>query len=608
MNLRTTYIPFHEWQGVGGPYTFMENLKRELARRHVSLCPTFQDCGQMLFPISYDPDKLHWGKVRGKRIVVRLDGIWYPQKHGEDYRRLNQPVKDIYLYYADHVIFQSDYSRRQCFEIFGELPESRYTIIINGADKSLFYPAERGEERDQLQFITTGNFRNAAMIEPLTVALDQLASERTFKLHVVGPVTDDLRCWLERPYIVDHKTKTTSETAELLRQSDIFLYSHLNPPCPNSVIEAVSCGLPVVGFDSGAMKELLPWAPELLAEVSDEVFQTYESFDSERLMHCIGRAVAELPKYRQLASEQADRYPFTKCADAYLEVLQRPSVNAAKRSGVAAKVYSAPGRFLTKACKRLRLDEKMRSIAVELLSGMKRQEFVSFMMRVLDRRIEQSAPADALRTMFELDKILYKREGEQAIAYEGGVHSKHRHLQYHRFFTSNVNATDRVLDLGCGKGELANSLTEVVTEGRIYGLDRRESSIQYAREHFGHKQNLQFVLGDINDGLPGNGFDVVVLSNVLEHIEHRVKLLTDIRELFSPDRVLIRVPMYQREWRVPLQDELGFDYRLDPEHFIEFTPESFLEETSEAGYAIIHQEIRWGEIWAVIRPADQVTT
>ncbi len=60
--------------------------------------------------------------------------------------------------------------------------------------------------------------------------------------------------------------------------------------------------------------------------------------------------------------------------------------------------------------------------------------------------------------------------------------------------------------------------------------------------------------------------------------------------------------MYQRDWRVPLMDELGFDYRLDPEHYIEFSPESFAAEMDAAGLRVAHAEYRWGEIWSRLEP------
>ena len=70
-----------------------------------------------------------------------------------------------------------------------------------------------------------------------------------------------------------------------------------------------------------------------------------------------------------------------------------------------------------------------------------------------------------------------------------------------------------------------------------------------------------------------------------------------------PAHILIRVPLFERDWRVPLKQELGVEWRLDPTHEIEYTIESFAEEIAEAGLTVSLQEIRWGEIWAEVSPA-----
>ncbi len=355
--LNSVYIPFDDWKGIGGPHTFMGNLKRELDRRGISLCQSFQDCDLMLFPIEYELEMLRHGRAQGRRFIVRLDGIWYPEKHGDSHRGLNRPIKEIYDRYADLVIFQSDYCRKQCFEMFGEKPSSEYRIILNGADFDLFYPNDGDRElSDSVQFITTGNFRDRAMIEPLVTALDKLTIEKHFRLHVVGPVQADLLPWLKRDYIVSEGKKSVAETAALLRQADIFLYSHLNPPCPNSVIEAISSGIPVVGFESGSMSELLPFSRELLAPAGERIFQRYQDFDAEKLREKIELAVNEFLKFKQLARQHAKDYPFIHCADQYLdaisEVAQRPTPHTDK--GVAGWVHGRLGRLVTKVVRRLK--------------------------------------------------------------------------------------------------------------------------------------------------------------------------------------------------------------------------------------------------------------
>ncbi len=69
--------------------------------------------------------------------------------------------------------------------------------------------------------------------------------------------------------------------------------------------------------------------------------------------------------------------------------------------------------------------------------------------------VAQREPASALRELVRAHDDLYRRIDHLAIAYDGGVHAKHRLMAYHDFFVSRVAPGERVLDIGCGKAELA---------------------------------------------------------------------------------------------------------------------------------------------------------
>lgn len=54
-----------------------------------------------------------------------------------------------------------------------------------------------------------------------------------------------------------------------LENEKIFLCLEINPACPNSVIEALSYGIPVIGFDTGALREIIGKAGFLLTYDAD---------------------------------------------------------------------------------------------------------------------------------------------------------------------------------------------------------------------------------------------------------------------------------------------------------------------------------------------------
>lgn len=205
-------------------------------------------------------------------------------------------------------------------------------------------------------------------------------------------------------------------------------------------------------------------------------------------------------------------------------------------------------------------------------------------------------PADALRFLFDLDNRLYQLQGRMSVAYGSGIHTKHRHTRYHDFFTDRVKNNERVLDIGCGIGAVAHAVAEKAGS-QVVGIDLSAENISKAHELFSHPK-ITYMVGDALRETPQDFYDVIILSNVLEHLTERVLFLRRIQETNCPHRFLVRVPLFERDWRVPLKQELGIEWFLDSDHETEYTIESFVAEIDEAGLKITHLEIRWGEIWS----------
>lgn len=154
-----------------------------------------------------------------------------------------------------------------------------------------------------------------------------------------------------------------------------------------------------------------------------------------------------------------------------------------------------------------------------------------------------------------------------------------------------LKTNDRVLDVGCGIGIVAEALSRSVPEGFVLGIDLSPRNIWYA-EQTARASNLAFAALDvvsehsaIREKLGGLA-DVVVLVDVIEHIpeEDRPGLLQQLRALSSENAWLVMTypsPQYQRYLAKHEPEALQI-----VDNVVEL--DQLLLETQQAGYHLSH--------------------
>jgi 2-polyprenyl-3-methyl-5-hydroxy-6-metoxy-1,4-benzoquinol methylase len=232
-------------------------------------------------------------------------------------------------------------------------------------------------------------------------------------------------------------------------------------------------------------------------------------------------------------------------------------------------------------------------------------------MRVLIKRCMRflvfrvSVAKIIIKPILKLHTLTYRYSGVFAGILNKGVHPKHAILGYKEWFVGHIKPNWVVLDVGCSSGIMTHFIGERVNF--IYGLEINKCRLTEAESV--HRENTEFICADatIYDYSNLRAIDVITLSNVLEHTDHRVdflrKLLNQVK-WNNEKRLLIRVPMIDRDWISVYKKQVGLEYRLDLEHFVEYTYDQFKEELSASNIEILEYRVRFGEIYAVCKGID----
>ncbi|MHA1285691.1 MAG: class I SAM-dependent methyltransferase [Promethearchaeota archaeon] len=200
-----------------------------------------------------------------------------------------------------------------------------------------------------------------------------------------------------------------------------------------------------------------------------------------------------------------------------------------------------------------------------------------------------------IKILLKLHNYLYHIINYLSVRLNNGIHPKHMIIKYHDFFLKNIKKGSKVLDIGCGNGFLTYDIAKKADYVLACDIDKK--SIKIARKRFSCN-NIKYIVADATKYNFQEKFDFIVLSNVLEHIENRVKFLIKIKHFGK--YLLIRVPMLNRSWLTFYKKWFGVEYRLDRSHYIEYTLETFKNELNKAKLSLIDFSIQFGEIWAIV--------
>jgi 2-polyprenyl-3-methyl-5-hydroxy-6-metoxy-1,4-benzoquinol methylase len=106
-----------------------------------------------------------------------------------------------------------------------------------------------------------------------------------------------------------------------------------------------------------------------------------------------------------------------------------------------------------------------------------------------------------------------------------------------RIVTADLRETFEICELGCTTGWLSNELTAI---GQVTGVDPDAERIAQARQHY---PGVAFEAGDLLAWAPQRQFDLVVSSEVLEHLSEKRRYVEVLKRLTKPGGwILVTTP------------------------------------------------------------------
>lgn len=254
----------------GGGNQFLKALRRKFISRNIyTEEPEKADC--LLINSHHFGDKGRflnklWKIKKNKphvAIIHRIDGP-ITSVRGSDIA-IDKLIFTFNHHFVDGTIYQSEWSHQQTQRLLLDSGKSS-TVIHNSTDLALF-----NEERQfvngggKCRLIATSWSSNWKKGFRLYQYLDDALDFSDYQMTFVGNSPIKFKN-------IQHIDPVSSDQlAKILKQHDVYITASEDDPCSNSLIEALSCGLPAVAKNSGGHPELVAAGGSLFAGTSDVI-------------------------------------------------------------------------------------------------------------------------------------------------------------------------------------------------------------------------------------------------------------------------------------------------------------------------------------------------
>lgn len=321
---------------VGGPGTFQGLLSRLLERRGVT--------------IQYDLDRsqtdalllINASRYLGSLLKLKRQGVRIVQRLGTptNYTRfLSVPLKQrvktfmtlsymawLRRYFADVIVYQSHFVFDEWKKIHGNISHKPEFVIHNGVDTEWFNPA--GDKYRSSCDICIISVEGHQGLDSHDIALNLtralISQGVNAELLMIGKPWGDVQERLKSYSFVRFIGPVDRQNIPFyLRGADVFVFTDiLSAGCPNSVLESLGCGTPVLGYSCGVLGELIEGSAGICIEAEGNPWKGQNPGNMKALSNAVLDIVSHQNEYRTAARDLAEKkFSISTIADQYYQIL-----------------------------------------------------------------------------------------------------------------------------------------------------------------------------------------------------------------------------------------------------------------------------------------------